>query len=109
IARYSDKSTRDVTPLADYVENDKEMAQVDERGVVRVGTLSGEGVVMARYMGFVDAARITVPASRTLAAKRYKVLQANNFIDELAYVQFQKLGLYPSDLCSDAEFLRRSS
>jgi hypothetical protein len=109
MARYSDNSTRDVTPLADYVANDKEIAQVDERGVLRVGTLSGEGVVMARYMGFVDAARITVPASRTLPAKRYKALPVSNFIDELAYAHFQKLGLYPSDLCTDAEFLRRSS
>ncbi|HMJ65237.1 MAG TPA: DUF1553 domain-containing protein, partial [Candidatus Binatia bacterium] len=109
IARYSDGSTREVTALADYVANDKEMAQVDERGVIRVGTLSGEGVVMARYMGFVDAARVTVPASRTLPAKRYKALPVHNFIDELAYAHFQKLGLYPSALCTDAEFLRRSS
>jgi WD40 repeat protein/mono/diheme cytochrome c family protein len=109
IARYSDSSTRDVTSLAGYVANEKEIARVDERGVIGVGTLSGEAVIMARYMGFVDAARVTVPTDRTLPAKRYKTLSTNNFIDGLAYAHFQKLGLFPSELCSDSEFLRRSS
>jgi len=108
-AHYSDASTRDVTRLADYISNDKEIAQVDESGLVRVGTLPGQSVVVARYMGFVDAAHITIPADRTLPASRYAKLPKNNFIDEIAYAHFQKLGLFPSDLCSDSEFLRRSS
>jgi len=32
-----------------------------------------------------------------------------NFIDERAYAQFKQLGLFPSEPCSDAEFLRRAS
>jgi WD40 repeat protein len=108
-ANYSDGSKRDVTRLADFVANEKELAQVNEDGVVRVGTLSGESVIVTRYMGFVDAARVTVPADRTLPEKRYAKLPVNNFIDELAYAQFRKLGLFPSELCTDAEFLRRSS
>jgi WD40 repeat protein/mono/diheme cytochrome c family protein len=108
-ARYSDGSKRDVTRLADFIANDKEIAQVGEDGVVRVGTFSGESVIVARYMGFVDAARVTVPADRTLPGKRYAALPKNNFIDDLAYEQFRKLGLFPSELCTDAEFLRRSS
>jgi hypothetical protein len=108
-ANYSDGSNRDVTRLADYVANEKEIASVSEEGALHVGTLSGESVIVARYMGFVDAARITVPADRTLPEKRYAKLPANNFIDQLAYAQFRKLGLFPSGLCSDAEFLRRAS
>jgi mono/diheme cytochrome c family protein len=108
-AHYSDGSTRDVTALADYVANEKELAQVNESGLVRVGTLSGETVVVARYMGSIDAARITVPTETKLPAKKYAALPVNNFIDELAYEHFQKLGLFPSDLCTDSEFLRRSS
>ena len=109
MAQYSDGSKRDVTRLADYVANEKEMAQVDEGGTVRLGTLSGETVIVARYMGFVDAAHITVPADRLLPAKRYAQLPVNNFIDELAHAHFRKLGLFPSELCTDAEFLRRST
>src|SRR4030095_6228623 len=99
----------DVTLLADFVSNDKEIAQVDEAVIVHVGTLPGQSVVVARYMGFVDGARVTIPADRTLPSSRYAKLPKNNFIDDLAYAQFQKLGLFPSDLCADSEFLRRSS
>jgi WD40 repeat protein len=108
-AHYSDGSRRDVTSLADFVANEKEIAQVSDEGVVRVGTLSGESVIVARYMGFVDASRVTVPTDRTLPKERYTKLPINNFIDEMAYAQFRKLGLFPSELCSDSEFLRRSS
>jgi WD40 repeat protein len=108
-ASYSDGSKRDVTRLADYVANEKEIASVGDDGMMRVGALSGESVIVARYMGFVDSARVTVPADRTLPEKRYAKLPVNNFIDEVAYKQFRKLGLFPSELCTDAEFLRRSS
>jgi WD40 repeat protein len=108
-ARYSDGSARDVTPLADYLSNDKEIAKVDEHGSVQIGSMAGESVIVVRYMGFVDASRITVPSDKTLPAEKYASLPVNNFIDRLAYVQFRKLGLYPSELCSDSEFLRRSS
>jgi hypothetical protein len=77
--------------------------------LIQIGTLSGEGVVMGRFMGFVGSSRITIPASHTLEAERYASLPVNNYIDRLAYAQFQRLGLYPSELCTDAEFLRRSS
>jgi Protein of unknown function (DUF1553)/Protein of unknown function (DUF1549) len=108
-AHYSDDSTRDVTALADYASSDKEISAVDESGIVRVGQLSGESAVVARYMGFVDAARITIPADRLLPEDRYTSLLRNNFIDDLAWSQFRKLGLFPSEPCTDAEFLRRST
>ncbi|HVK58229.1 MAG TPA: DUF1549 domain-containing protein, partial [Candidatus Kapabacteria bacterium] len=108
-AHYSDGSTRDVTHLADFVSSDKEIAKVSEDGVITVGTIEGEGVVVARYMGFVDASHVTIPASRKLPVEKYTTLPANNFIDRLAYARFQELGLYPSELCTDAEFIRRSS
>jgi WD40 repeat protein len=108
-AHYSDGSTRDVTHLADFVSSDKEIAKVSEDGAVSVGTVEGEGVMVARYMGFVDASHITIPASRTLPAEKYAALPANNYIDRLAYARFKELGLFPSDLCTDAEFIRRSS
>jgi hypothetical protein len=107
-AHYADGSVRDVTRLAAFESNDREMARVDERGRVTLGQLTGQGVVVARYMGFVDDAQILIPAERVLPAERYAALPVNNFIDRLAYEQFQRLGLFPSELCSDAEFLRRA-
>ncbi len=108
-AIYADGSDRDVTHLSDYISNDKEIAKVDAEGKVQIGSLQGEGVIVARFMGFVDASRITVPASKTLPHENYEALPVNNFIDRLAYAQFQRLGLFPSELCTDAEFIRRSS
>ncbi|HKX60500.1 MAG TPA: DUF1553 domain-containing protein, partial [Verrucomicrobiae bacterium] len=108
-AHYSDRSVRDVTRLASFVSNEKEMAGVDERGRVTVGKVTGQGVIVARYMGFVADAKVTVPADRPLAASKYAALPTYNFIDEAAYAHFQKLGLFPSAPCSDAEFLRRAS
>ena len=107
-AHYADGSTRDVTRLAAFAENDKEVARVDENGVVRIGTLTGQGVVVARYMGFVADAQILVPAERLLPEAHYAALPRNNFIDDHAYARFQQLGLSPSELCTDAEFLRRA-
>jgi len=108
-ARYSDGSTRDVTRLADYLSQDRELAEVDEHGLVTTGTIGGEGVVVVRYMGLVDVARITLPADKKLPAARYAQLPINNEIDRLVHERHQKLGILPSGTCSDAEFLRRAS
>jgi WD40 repeat protein len=107
-AQYSDGSVRDVTRLAKFDSNDKEIASADEHGLITVGTLTGQGVIVARYMGFVADSHVLVPADRLLPETQYASLPKHNFIDELAYAHFQELGLFPSELCADAEFLRRA-
>lgn len=107
-ARYSDGSIRDVTRLATFDSNDKDIAKVDELGHVSIGTLTGQGVVIVRYMGLVTASEVFIPADHLLPQARYTALPKNNFIDELAYAHFQQLGLFPSDLCTETEFLRRA-
>ncbi len=108
-AHYSDGSVRDVTGLAGFDSNDKEIVRVTEDGLVRTGTLSGEGVIIARYMGLVAGSRISVPSDKLLAEEKYAALTVNNVIDEKAYAHFKRLGLFPSEPCSDSEFLRRAS
>jgi hypothetical protein len=108
-ARYADDSTRDVTHLVDFVAQDEALAAVDENGVVRVGPSSGDGVVVARFMGMVDAARISIPAARAVTAETHRELPVANLIDALADAQFRRLGLEPSSRCSDGEFVRRST
>ena len=107
-AHYSDGSLRDVTSLAAFVSNDKEIARVDEHGNVDIGSLTGQGVIVARYMGFVSDSQVLVPADRVLPADDYVSLPRNNFIDDHAFDHFRQLGLFPSEGCSDAEFLRRA-
>ena len=108
LAHYSDGSLRDVTRLAGYESNDKELARAEEPGRVVIGQLTGQGVVVARYMGYVADSKILVPADTLLPAERYAGLKTNNFIDTFAYAQFQRLGLMPSESCTDLEFLRRA-
>ncbi|MBN8249452.1 MAG: hypothetical protein J0L84_18655, partial [Verrucomicrobia bacterium] len=61
-AHYSDGSLRDVTPLAAFESNDGELARVDSLGRMTLGSQTGQAVVVARYMGFVAAAQVLVPA-----------------------------------------------
>ncbi len=107
-ARFSDGSRRDVTHLAEFATNEKEIAEVDHNGLVKVGALNGESVIVVRYMGEVALSRIMVPNDRLFGDAVYAGLPVNNFIDSKAHVRFQKLGVLPSELCSDSEFLRRS-
>lgn len=108
-AFYSDGSTRDVTALASFESNDKEIARISDDGLVTAGKMSGQAVIVARFMGLVGDSRISVPADRVLPAEKYASLPVKNFIDELAYAQFQRLGLFPSEPCTDEEFLRRAT
>ncbi len=108
-AKYSDGSTRDVTALADYISSEKAIASVDEAGKVKASTESGETVIVARYMGQVAISRVDVPAEKLQPAERYAKLPVRNEIDKFVYARLQKVGYLPSDTCSDAEFLRRTS
>ncbi len=108
-ARYSDGTSRDVTQLADFISNDKEVAKVSEDGVARTGSVTGETAIVARYMGLVDVARITVPTDQLLPDSEYASLPVNNFIDRLSHERLKSLGILPSGTCSDGEFLRRAS
>lgn len=108
-AHYSDGSLRDVTHLAAFDSNEKEIAKVDEDGRVTIGTLTGQGVIVTRYMGFVAPSMILVPAEKLLPEASYAQLPRINFIDDLAYAQFKRLGLFPSDPATDMELLRRAS
>jgi WD40 repeat protein len=108
-AGYADGSVRDVTGLAAFESNDPELARVESGGRVVLGSLPGQGVVVARYMGLVADSQILVPAEKLLPPEEYAALPVNNAIDSHAYARFQELGLKPSAGCTDAEFLRRAT
>ncbi len=108
-AKYSDGSTRDVTALTDYISSEKAIAAVDETGKLKTSTESGETVIVARYMGQVGISRVAVPAEKLFPAESYAKLTVRNEIDKLVYARLQKLGHLPSETCTDAEFLRRST
>jgi hypothetical protein len=104
-AHYTDGSERDVTRVAQYQSNETTVAAVDADGLVHTFDLSGEAAVMARYMGQVTVFRALVPLGKPIA--KYPEYPPNNYIDTLALARWKQLGIVPSDLATDSEFVRR--
>ncbi len=109
IAHYTDGAAHDVTRQAEYKAQQPDILKVEPTGLVATLGHTGEGAVMVRYMGQVDVARVAVPFSRGLPAEAYAHFQPKNFIDNLVAAKWHKLGIAPSALCTDEEFLRRAS
>lgn len=105
VAHYSDGSTEDITRRAQYESNDTEIAGVDAQGLVRTFNNSGESAVMVRYQGHVAVFRATVPLG--LPTPDYD-FPYKTLVDQYTHKKFKQLGLVPSDLCSDEEFIRRA-
>ena len=104
-AHYSNGAVEDITRRAQYESNDTEIAVVDERATVRTLNLSGEAAIMARYQGMVAVFRATVP----LGAKTPEWSFAEKtVVDKHTAKKWKELGLVPSDLCSDEQFIRRA-
>src|SRR5262249_19584155 len=105
LAHYGDGSVRDVTRLAQYQSNETAVAAVEDEGLVHTFDLAGEAAIMARYQGQVPVFRATVPLDRTPDPLPH--FPPANYVDELAVAKWKKLGLVPSGLCTDGEFIRR--
>lgn len=105
IARYSDGRDLDVTAHAKFQSNNDTLAVVSATGLVHAGDVPGDVAVMAAFMGAVDVFRALVPRAETIA--KYGDFPAGNFIDPLVFRKMQKLNIAPSELASDAEYLRR--
>src|SRR5262249_8934272 len=105
-AHYSDGSVEDITRRAQYESNDTEIAVVDADGLVRTLEMSGEAAVMARYQGHVTTFRATVPLG--VPTPNY-AFEPKTVVDRFTLKKWQELGIVPSDLCTDAQFIRRAS
>ena len=113
-AFYTDKSTEDATRWAQYQSNEIDIAASDERGKVETREGSGQAAIMARYQGHVVVFRAKAPfdttAGATLSSSPTSTSTPTvNFIDAFAAKQWRSLGIAPSELCDDSEFIRRAS
>ena len=105
---YSDGSTRDVTRLASFQSSDSGVVAVNKAGLVKAGTLPGEGTIMVRYMDRFATWRTAIPQDLAVADDFYASLPRHNFIDELVWDKLRKLRITPSEPASDSAFLRRA-
>ncbi|GIW81531.1 MAG: hypothetical protein KatS3mg105_3338 [Gemmatales bacterium] len=103
-ARYSDGSVRDVTADAFIESSNTEVATVDSQGLV-TAIRRGETAMMARFEGAYAARTLIVMGDRSGFV--WKDVPEFNFIDTLVYEKLRQVKILPSELCSDAEFIRR--
>ncbi len=103
-AHYSDGSVEDVTNRAQFNSNDQEIAVVEPTGLVRTLALSGEAAIMARYQGKVTVFRVTVPLNVAIPEWKF---ESKTVVDNQAVAKWKELGIVPSELCTDEQFVRR--
>ncbi len=103
-AHYSDGTTQDVTQRAQYESNDTEIAVVEGAALVRSLELSGEASVMARYLSQVAVFRATVPLGVKIPDYQF---EERTVVDKFTMKKWQELGIVPSDLSGDEQFMRR--
>lgn len=103
-AVFSDGTERDVTRHARYKPSAPSVAAVDETGKVDAKG-PGQSTVVVNYLRRFDTVRITVPQQLPFA---FPEVTANNKIDDLVLAKLKELGIPPSELCSDGQFLRRA-
>ena len=107
LAHFSDGSVEDVTEKAVYESKDAPVAEVSPTGEVTSVRWGGTAVI-ARFLGVVDAAFVTIPrASETDTLSENEKFKPNNFIDEFVLAKLEKLNIRPSALTTDDAFMRR--
>ena len=105
-AYYSDGSVRDITGIATYESNQKEMGEVDQNGLVTMSVgETGDMAVMIRYQEQVSVFQATIPLG--IPIESFPI--AKNIIDEKVFSKLKTLGLPTSEICDDSTFLRRTS
>jgi hypothetical protein len=104
-ARFADGSEEDITPLCDFRVQDDAVAEVVGAGRIKA-LRPGDTALVVSYRGQVRAIRVLVPVSAA-PGFRYPQVPAVNYIDREVFAKLKRLNIVPSDLASDAEFLRR--
>lgn len=104
-ATFADGTTEDITALCSYEAYGKDVATVDENGLVTVHRV-GETHIIIRYRSEPLISRVLVPVE---AAGTYPEVQPKNFTDEHVLAKLKHLNIHPAELCDDATFLRRAS
>lgn len=106
VAVWSDGAREDVTELSRFQSNNENVAAVDPTGRV---TANGSGDT--HIVAFYDNGVAAVPVLRAFFTEPAPVAanRGATQVDRLIGEKLGKLGLAPSALCDDADFLRRVS
>jgi hypothetical protein len=102
MASFSDGAQRDVTAETTFHSSAVQTATVEGTAVQAADF--GDAAIVATYLRKSAVLRIAVPQP---GPKRFPALASNNRIDDLVYAKLKTMGIPPSELATDAEFLRR--
>ncbi|MGL6072713.1 MAG: DUF1549 domain-containing protein [Fimbriiglobus sp.] len=106
IATYADGSKRDVSAEAFLESSNTETLTVDRTGLA-TSVRRGETTILARYEGAYAASTVITMGDRS--GFTWKQLPVQNYIDAAVDAKLQKVKITPSDMCNDADFIRRVS
>lgn len=101
-AEFPDGSKRDVTRWTQFKSSNPAVATISPEGTLKT-VAPGDALILAVAMRHSEARWVVVPRPGKVSGE----LPANNTVDTLAGAKLRQLGIAPSDLCSDADFLRR--
>ena len=102
-AHLSNGRREDITDQVLYVSNNSEVVKVAPEGLVEA-VRTGETGVTIRAAGHAVSATFGVMAK---PVPDYPDVPRSNLIDEHVFAKLRKFNIVPSELSSDAEFLRR--
>jgi len=105
MATYSDGSVRDVTRLTVFSSSDTSVADVTVNGLVEFRG-AGEVAILSRYLMELNTIRLTYLEPRPGVV--WNNPPVNNYVDQHVFAKLKMLTIPPSDLCTDAEFIRRA-
>lgn len=103
VAKWSDGSEQPISALALYDSSDPFVAVVSSSGEITAKN-SGKTTVMVRFAGQVAVVEITVPYGAQSNLSQFKPV---NYIDDLVAEEWKRLGVAPSAVAGDNEFIRR--
>jgi hypothetical protein len=103
VAHFSDGSREEVTPLTTFASNNESVAEVSDDGRVTAAG-AGDTAIVVSYAGGVITCPVIVPTT----SGPFPDFPAHNRIDELVAAKLRKVGIHPSGLSSDDQFLRRA-
>ena len=106
VARYADGKQRDVTREAFIESGNLEVASVFGNGIL-TALRRGEAPILSRFEGSYAASTLTVMGDRS--GFEWKEPAKFNQIDELTAAKWKRVRTLPSELCTDAEFIRRAA
>ena len=105
VAHWKDGTSEDVTELCRFSSNNDAIADIDDTGQVKSGDRGDTHVVV-----YYDKAVIPVPVLRPVGTPIIsRAANSKHSIDRLVHEKLDKLGIVPSGICTDSEFIRRVS